>query len=67
MYEIATVQQKIPSLSIIVGKTDTYGIKGVLRHYNYMSDIKLCPGVVSTRTIPCRYHDCTKKKSYLGL
>ena len=52
-------QKKNPSLNVIIGKTDTYGIKGVLRHNHYMSDPKLGQGVVDIRRIPCSINACT--------
>ena len=36
-----------PSLYVINIKSAPYGSKGVLRHYNYRSDPKLVPGIVS--------------------
>ena len=35
--------KKCPSLNVIDGKTSTYGSKGVLRNYYYLSDPKLGP------------------------
>ena len=46
-----------PSLNVINGKTSPYGNKVILRHYQYRSDPKLIPGIVSIRIIPCSFHD----------
>ena len=37
-------------------KSDTYGNKGVIRHYNYRSDSKLVLGIVAIIIIPCSCH-----------
>ena len=51
--------KNIPSLNVIIGKTDPYRSKVVIRHYHYMLDPKLGPGAVSLKIISCRYHACT--------
>ena len=43
-------------LSVINGKTEPYGSKGVLRQYHYRSDPELVPGIASIRIITCRCH-----------
>ena len=48
-----------PSLNFIKGKISPYGIKGILRHYQYCSDPKLGPGIVIIRRITCSFHSCT--------
>ena len=48
-----------PSLNFINGKTSPNGSKGFLRHYHYWSDLKLGPGLVEIRIIPCSCHACT--------
>ena len=48
-----------PALNVINGKTLPYASKGILRHYHYQSDPKLCPGIVAIRRIPCSFHACT--------
>ena len=51
--------EKNPSLDVIIGKTAPKGSKGVIRHYHYMLDPRLVPGVVSPIIITCSYYACT--------
>ena len=39
------------SLNIIKCKTSPYVSKGILRHYHYLPDTKLDPGIVAVRKI----------------
>ena len=48
-----------PSLNVINGKKSPYASKGILRHYHYWSDPRLCPGIVSIIRIPCSFQACT--------
>ena len=47
------------SLNIIKVKIMPYCNKGILKHYHYFSDPKVCTGIVAVRRIPCSCYDCT--------
>ena len=47
------------SLNVINGKTYPCISRGIIRHYHYRSDTKLCPGIVAIRIIPRNLHACT--------
>ena len=51
------------SLNVVNWKPAPYGSKGVIKQYNYRSDTRLGPGIVSIRIIPCSCHVCTTKLS----
>ena len=48
--------ENFPLLNVINGKTSTFGIMGILRHYHYWSDPKFGPGIVEMRRIPHNFH-----------
>ena len=54
-----------PSLNTIIGKTASYGSKGVLRQYNYRSDPNLCLSIVALGRTPCVCRACITKLSLL--
>ena len=54
----------VSPLSFINGKAPPYGIKGVLRYYHYIYDLKLGQQFVAARNFPCGFHTC-KAKLYL--
>ena len=51
--------KRFPSLNVINGIISPYDIKGILRHYNYQYDSKLCLGIISIIIIPCSFHAYT--------
>ena len=55
--------KKIPSLNTIIGKTYSYGSKGILTHYFYRSDPNLGTVIFVIRIIPYRCHTCTNISS----
>ena len=52
-----------PSLNDINGKSSPYERKGALRYYQYSSEQKLGPSIVSIIIIPCSCHAFTKMLS----
>ena len=47
-----------PSLNIVNVKSSPYLSKGIIIHYHYLSDPKLCLGIVAIKIIPCSCHAC---------